>query len=41
MLLKDIKKSNKALNNLRNNIASYINPCTIKDSLTMNLPYDY
>ena len=37
MLLKDIKKSNKALNNIRNNIESYINPYTIKDSLTMNL----
>ena len=38
LIPKDNREYNKkALNNLRNNIESYINPYTIKDSLTMNL----
>lgn len=38
LIPKDNREYNKkALNNLRNNIKSYINPYTIKDSLTMNL----
>lgn len=38
LIPKDNREYNKkALNNLRNNIQSYINPYTIKNSLTMNL----
>lgn len=38
LIPKDNREYNKkALNNLRNNIESYINPFNIKDSLTMNL----
>lgn len=38
LIPKDNREYNKkALNNIRNNIESYINPYTIKDSLTMNL----
>lgn len=38
LIPKDNREYNKkALNNLRNNIESYVNPFNIKDSLTMNL----